>query len=422
MTTSWTTTSCEANGSRRNLRTQTSPPLVDADDPHHGPSPGARVAPDDDQKDHNVHHGQKKTQEHRRCHGCDRRARPAVLDSPTDEGTTMFSALRVGAALVSATALLLTGCGATADRAEPGASGASNQALSGVRVMVPNTPGGGYDTTARAAAKVMDETKIAKSTEVFNLAGAGGTVGLSRTVSEDGNGKLLMMMGLGVVGAQYTNKSQAKLDQTTPIAKLIEESGAIVVAKDSPYKTIDDLVTAWKANPKALAVGGGSSPGGPDHLLPMQLAQTVGIDPKDVNFVSYDGGGDLLPAILGGKIAFGASGFSEFLDQVEAGEVRVLAISGAERVPAIDAPTLKESGIDLEFTNWRGFVAPPGISDADKQALSAAVATMHQSQEWKDVLSKNGWTDAYLDDAQFSTFLTEQTTAVEDVLTKLGLA
>ena len=334
----------------------------------------------------------------------------------------MFSALRVGAALVSATALLLTGCGATADRAEPGASGASNQALSGVRVMVPNTPGGGYDTTARAAAKVMDETKIAKSTEVFNLAGAGGTVGLSRTVSEDGNGKLLMMMGLGVVGAQYTNKSQAKLDQTTPIAKLIEESGAIVVAKDSPYKTIDDLVTAWKANPKALAVGGGSSPGGPDHLLPMQLAQTVGIDPKDVNFVSYDGGGDLLPAILGGKIAFGASGFSEFLDQVEAGEVRVLAISGAERVAAIDAPTLKESGIDLEFTNWRGFVAPPGISDADKQALSAAVATMHQSQEWKDVLSKNGWTDAYLDDAQFSTFLTEQTTAVEDVLTKLGLA
>ena len=76
---------------------------------------------------------------------------------------------------------------------------------------------------------------------MFNLAGAGGTVGLSRTVSEKGNGKLLMMMGLGVVGAQYTNKSEAKLDQTTPIAKLIEESGAIVVAKNSPYKTI----TSW---------------------------------------------------------------------------------------------------------------------------------------------------------------------------------
>lgn len=333
----------------------------------------------------------------------------------------MFKQLRLGATLVAATALLVTGCGATADRAEPG-SATSDEALSGLRFMVPNTAGSGYDTTARAAAKVMDDIQVTKSVEVFNLAGAGGTVGLSRTVSEKGNGKLLMMMGLGVVGAQYTNKSEAKLDQTTPIAKLIEESGAIVVPKNSPYKTITDLVTAWKADPKAMSVGGGSSPGGPDHLLPMQLAQTVGIDPKEVNFVAYDGGGDLLPAILGGKVTFAASGFGEFLDQVEAGEVRVLAISGAERVDAVDAPTLKESGIDLVFTNWRGIVAPPEISDADKQALVSAVAKMHESQEWKEVLTKNGWTDAYLTEAEFGTYMSDQTTAVEDVLTKLGLA
>jgi len=334
----------------------------------------------------------------------------------------MFRRRTLAAGLLAASLALLTGCGATAAKSGSSDGAASGEALTGIRFMVPNTPGGGYDTTARAAAKVMDDIKVTKSTEVFNLAGAGGTVGLSRTVSEKGNGKLMMMMGLGVVGAQYTNKSTAKLDQTTPIAKLIEESGAIVVAKNSPYKTINDLVAAWKANPKAMAVGGGSSPGGPDHLLPMQLAQAVGIDPKEVNFVAYDGGGDLLPAVLGGKVAFGASGFSEFLDQVEAGEVRVLAISGAKRVDAIDAPTLKESGIDLEFTNWRGIVAPPGISDPDKQALTNAVSKMHESPEWKDVLTKNGWTDAYLTEAEFKTFLTEQTTQVEDVLTKLGLA
>ena len=332
--------------------------------------------------------------------------------------------LKVSAALAAAGALLVTaGCGATAKQAEPGAGTGAGQPLTGVRFMVPNTAGGGYDTTARAAAKVMDEIDATKNVEVFNLAGAGGTVGLSRTVSEKGNGQLLMMMGLGVVGAQYTNKSEAKLDQTTPIAKLIEESGAIVVPKDSPYQTINDLVAAWKANPKSMAVGGGSSPGGPDHLLPMQLAQAVGIDPKEVNFVSYDGGGDLLPALLGGKIAFGASGFGEFLDQVEAGEVRVLAISGAERVDAIkDAPTLTESGIDLVFTNWRGVVAPPEISDADKAALVGALTAMHASPEWKDVLAKNGWTDAYLPADEFAPFLTEQTTAVEDTLKKLGLA
>jgi len=332
----------------------------------------------------------------------------------------MFTKLKTTLAAVAAASLLLSGCGATADSGDAGS--AASGPISGLRLMVPNTAGGGYDTTARAAAKVMDDLELTRNAEVFNLAGAGGTVGLSRTVSEQGNGKLLMMMGLGVVGAQYTNNSDATLDQTVPVAKLIEESGAIVVAKNSPYRTIDDLVKAWKADPGSLAVGGGSSPGGPDHLLPMQLAETVGIDPKKVNFVSYDGGGDLLPAILGGKIAFGASGFGEFLDQVEAGEVRVLAISGPNRVEAVDAPTLKESGIDLEFTNWRGVVAPPGISDADKAALVTVLTTMHGSPEWQEVLTTNGWTDAFVTGDAFGSYLQDQTKRVEDTLSTLGLA
>ncbi len=333
----------------------------------------------------------------------------------------MFRKLKLGIGMLAAGTLLLSGCGATASQ-DAGSSADPSQPITGLRLMVPNTAGSGYDTTARAAAKVMEDTKVTADTEVFNLAGAGGTVGLSRTVSEEGNGKLLMMMGLGVVGAQYTNKTEQKLDQTTPIAKLIEESGAIVVPKDSPYTSIEDLVAAWKKDPQGLAVGGGSSPGGPDHLLPMQLAQTVGIDPKQVNFVSYDGGGDLLPAILGGKVAFAASGYGEFLDQVEAGQVRVLATSGPSRVSAVDAPTLKESGIDLEFTNWRGVVAPPGISEADKTALVSAVTKMHDSPEWKEVLTTNGWTDAFVTGDEYGAYMVDQTKRVEDVLTKLGLA
>jgi putative tricarboxylic transport membrane protein len=332
----------------------------------------------------------------------------------------MFTKFRFGVGLLAAGTILLSGCGATAKQ-DPGGSVDSSQPITGLRFMVPNTAGSGYDTTARAAAKVMDDTKVTSNVEVFNLAGAGGTVGLSRTVSEKGNGKLLMMMGLGVVGAQYTNKTEQKLDQTTPIAKLIEESGAIVVPKDSPYTTIEELVAAWKKDPKSLAVGGGSSPGGPDHLLPMQLAKTVGIDPKQVNFISYDGGGDLLPAILGGKVAFAASGYGEFLDQVEAGQIRVLAISGPSRVEAVDAPTLTESGIDLVFTNWRGVVAPPGISEADKTALVSAVTKMQDSPEWKEVLTKNGWTDAFATGDEFATYMSDQTKRVEDVLTTLGL-
>ncbi|MEV1170638.1 tripartite tricarboxylate transporter substrate binding protein [Nonomuraea sp. NPDC049784] len=323
-------------------------------------------------------------------------------------------------ALAALSMLALSACGATAAK-QPG-TGASG-AVSGLRIMVPNTPGGGYDTTARTAAKVMEDTKIASGVQVFNLPGAGGTVGLQRTINEKGNGKLAMLMGLGVAGASYASKSEATLTQTTPIAKLIEEAGAIVVSKDSPYQTINDLVEAWKKDPKKVTVGGGSSPGGPDHLLPMQLAKAVGIDPKQVNFVAYAGGGELLPALLGNKIAFGASGYGEFLDQVEAGTVRVLAVTSAEPIEVVkDVPTLKASGIDLVFSNWRGIVAPPGISDADKKTWIDAVTRMHDSQEWKTELTKRGWTDSFLTGDQFTTYLAEQDKSVAAILSELGLA
>ncbi|MEU5154662.1 tripartite tricarboxylate transporter substrate binding protein [Glycomyces sp. NPDC021274] len=309
-------------------------------------------------------------------------------------------------------------CGMTADD-----GGSDGGPLTGLRIMVPNSPGGGYDTTARSIARIMEDEQIAKAVEVFNLEGAGGTVGLQRTVSESGNGDLAMQMGLGVVGASYTQNSEAKLTGTTPLAKLVEESGAIVVPAASPFQTMDDLVAAWSGDLSGVTVGGGSSPGGPDHLLPMQLAMAVGIDPTQVNYVSYDGGGELLPALLGEKIAFGASGVGEFIDQIDAGQLRVLAVSGAARVDVVpDAPTFAESGIELEFTNWRGWVAPPGIEDADRDKWLDALTAMHDSAAWQDELAKQGWTDAFITGDDFADFLTEQDATVAATLQELGLA
>jgi putative tricarboxylic transport membrane protein len=319
--------------------------------------------------------------------------------------------------LAAGLALAATGCGVTSDD-----SGSGDEAsISGDQIMVPNSPGGGYDVTARTAAAVMEDEGIAEALEVFNLEGAGGTVGLARMINESGNGDLAMLMGLGVVGASYTNETDASLGDTTPLAQLIEEPGAVMVEKDSPYETIEDLVAAWTADPASVTVGGGSSPGGPDHLLPMQLADAVGIDPVDVNYVAYDGGGDLLPAILGNKLDFATSGPGEFLDQINSGELRVLATTGEERLDTVDAPTLTESGIDLVFTNWRGIVAPPEISDADKDAWVSALEEMHDSEGWQQALEDNGWTDAFTTGDEFATFMEEQDQRVVDTLTQLGL-
>ena len=316
-----------------------------------------------------------------------------------------------GAAILAMVAA--TGCGSS--------TGDSKSGSGSLRIMVPNSPGGGYDTTARVAAKIMEDEGIKSNVQVFNLEGAGGTVGLSRTVQSKGAGDQLMLMGLGVVGAVFTNNSKSTLADTTPIARLISEPDIVVVPTKSKYKTLDQLVTDWKANPKKFPVGGGSSPGGPDHLAPHLLADKVGIDPTQVNYVSYDGGGPLLAALLNGEIKFGASGVGEYKDQIEAGQLRVLAVTSTDRVPGLDAPTLKEQGVDLEFVNWRGLVAPPGISAADKKNLIDQVTKLHNTYAWKQAGKKNGWTDAFMPGKEFADYIQSENQRVKDVLTKLGL-
>lgn len=318
----------------------------------------------------------------------------------------------------AAVALLLaatfaTGCGVT--------RGDDPAGMHRLRMMVPNSPGGGYDLTARTAVKIMEDDDLTGRVEVFNVIGAGGTVAMARLMNERGNGDLMMTMGLGVVGATYTNGSNIKASDATAIAKLIEDPGAIFVPADSPFRTVGDFVAAWKADPSKVTIGGGSSPGGPDHLFPMELAKTVGVDPKSVNFITYDGGGDLLTALLGKKITAGTSSPGELIDQIEAGTLRVLAVSSNERVEGVDAPTLKESGIDLTFANWRGVLAPPGISDQSKQSMVKLLEDLHGTEQWKEALVKNGWTDAFMTGAAFEQFLVDQDNRVSSTLTELGL-
>ena len=318
-----------------------------------------------------------------------------------------------------ALALAASACGDSGGGSGGGGGGGGQ--VTGLEILVGTAPGGGFDQTARVAAKAMEDANLARNVQVQNLAGAGGTIALQKLVNSKGNGDLIQQMGLGVVGSVYTNKSEATLEQTTPLARLTEEPEIVVVNKDSPYQSFDQLLAAWKADPGKVSVGGGSSPGGPDHLAPMLMAQTVGIDPKQVNFVSFDGGGELLAAVLGNQVGFGVTGVGETKDQIEAGEIRALAVTSAEPVEGLDAKTLKEQGVDLEFTNWRGMVAPPELQEGDKTALVELVTKMHDSQEWKDAMATNGWTDAFITGDEFGAFIASENQRVGDVLSELGL-
>jgi putative tricarboxylic transport membrane protein len=319
----------------------------------------------------------------------------------------------VVALLVVGIAAGTSACGVTRGGDEPG-----NRRL---RMMIPNSPGGGYDVTGRAAVHVMEDEDLTGRFEVSNVIGASGSVAMQRLLNEDGADDLMMTMGLGVVGAVYTNKSAARVTDSTPLARLIEEQEGLMVPADSPFETVDDLVEAWRADPSSVVVGGGSTAGGPDHLFPMQLADTIGVEPRDVRYISYDGGGPLTAALLGSKIDVGTTGPSEVEGQLADGSLRMLATSGAERLPESDVPTLSESGVDLVFTNWRGVFAPPGISEATRDELTGLLEEMHDSPEWQEQLEANNWIDAFATGEDFEVFLDEQETRVEDTLKELGL-
>jgi len=333
--------------------------------------------------------------------------RPLTRHGPRRTGTRAVATL----AALSSALLLATGCGVT--------RGAQSNDMT---MLIPNSPGGGYDQTGRAAIAVMENDDITGgSFEVTNVIGAGGSVAMTRLMNAEGDERIMMTAGLGVVGSLYSFGAPYKLDDATPLAQLIEDQEGVLVPADSPYQSIEDLVKAWQDDPGSIVVGGGSSPGGPDHLFPMQLATAVDIDARDVRYVVYDGGGPLTSALLGSKIDVGFSGVGEFTGQLESGELRLLAVSGEERLEGIDAPTLVESGIDLVFTNWRGVLAPPGIPDDVRDEHIALLEEMHATPAWQEALETNGWVDAFVTGDEFEEFLVEQDERVAGTLDELGL-
>lgn len=318
--------------------------------------------------------------------------------------------LRIFAALAALSLGALTGCG--------GQSGTN--ASGTLRIMAPASPGGGWDQTSRTAEQAFKTATPDRKVEVFNVPGAGGTIGLAQLAGEKGNGNLLMTMGLVMVGAIEQNKSKVTLAETTPIAKLTEEYEIVVVPADSPFKTLADMVTAWKADPSKVSISGGSA-GGTDHIVAGLMAKAAGVDPKQVNYIAHSGGGEALNELLGNKVSAGISGVGEFAEHVKSGKLRALGVTSGERISGLDAPTLKEGGLDVVLANWRGFVAPGGLSDADKKALTDLVTKMHDSQTWKDAVAKNGWIDSFQTGQQFTDYLNAEQTRVKAVIAEMGL-
>ena len=325
--------------------------------------------------------------------------------------TTRRTILKGAAATVSAAALPF-GLAHTARAQAPAA----------LQIFVPAAPGGGWDSTARTIELAMKTDGIAKDFKLEHAPGAGGAVWLPKFLStKKGQPDALMVAGMVMVGALVANKSPVSMKSLTPVARLTGEAEVLVVPAQSPIKSMKEWVDAFKADPGKMSVAGGSA-GGTDHILMGMIAKALGKEPKAVSYVAFAGGGPATAAILGNQVSSGVSGWGEFAEQIKAGKMRALAISSDQRLAGFDVPTLKESGVDVELSNWRGVFGAPDIKPEQQQALVDLVKRMIEGPTWQAELKKKDWSSIPLYGADYGRYLDAEIQRITGILKDLGLA
>lgn len=303
------------------------------------------------------------------------------------------------------------------------ASGISSAAdVDKLHFLIPGGAGGGWDGTARGTGEALTKSGIVGTASYENMSGGGGGKAIGYLIENaKSNEGTLMVNSTPIVIRSLVGRFPHNFRDLTMIAGTIGDYAAFVVSKDSPIKSFKDLVAAYKTNPKDVAIGGGSVPGGMDHIVVAMAMQAAGEDPTKVKYIPYDAGGKAMAALLSGEIKALSTGFSEAVGMDKAGEARIIAVTSTARVDAApNAMTLKEQGIDAEFVNWRGFFGAPGLPADKVAAYRGAIAKMYDTPEWEAVRARNGWVNIHNPGDKFTAFLENQETVIKDLMKQLG--
>ena len=344
----------------------------------------------------------------------------------------MFSIKKISAVMCAGALALSLGACSSSSKETAGSNTAKKEESTGyptkaISVVAPSGAGGGWDLTARSFTKVLSETKLVNQPlTVENKPGGGGAVFMAEYATQQAeNNEMLFVSSPPIIinNLKKEGNSPYGYKNTTPLAQLTKDYGAIVVKTDSKFKDLTSVLDEVKKDPTKLTFAGGSAPGSMDHLISILPAYKYGVDPTKIKYVSYDGGGEAITALLGGNadvIGTDASSVKEFL---KAGKVRVLAITSNERLTGDfkDVPTAKEQGVDAEFTIWRGIFGPEKMSKEAKTYWEKTIDKLVQTPEWKQEVQTQGWELEYKNSTDFKKFLEDQNKQVEQLLTALGM-
>ncbi|MFY0679001.1 MAG: tripartite tricarboxylate transporter substrate binding protein [Thalassovita sp.] len=299
-------------------------------------------------------------------------------------------------------------------------------AASAAECIAPANPGGGWDFTCRQIGKIMyDIGAVDKPVQVTNMSGAGGGLAYGHVVAERGEDKDLIVAASSATSTRLAQNAYAGMtaDQVRFVGAIGADPGVIVVAADSPYQSLGDLLDAIKSDPSSVAFAGGSAVGGFDHLKPLMALQRAGFtDITKVKYIGVDGGADAITQTVGGFTQAMSGDMSEVVGFLKSGDVRAIAVFTEERVPGFeDIPTAKEQGYDVVAVNWRGLYVPKDVSDDTFNMWADRLQAVADSKEWKEAMAANGLAPFTKVGGDFQSYVDEVVLEVRQLSKDLGV-
>ncbi|MEB7725586.1 tripartite tricarboxylate transporter substrate binding protein [Mammaliicoccus fleurettii] len=277
-----------------------------------------------------------------------------------------------------------------------------------VEIVAPASPGGGWDTTARAIQKIMmDENLTKQNINVINKPGGGGEIGWQYLKTRSPN--TISINSSLLLSNNELGLSDLSTDDLTPIAILATEWISLTASNKSNLSSGKEVMEKLKDDPESLTIGVAPGLGNNDHLAFVQAAKAYGVDVDKIDFLVYKSGGDLQTALLGGHVDVASTSVSEVKEQHQIGKLKILAVTSDEPVEGIEeVPTWKEQGVDVVFPHWRGVMGPKDMTPEQIAYWDKTIKKVVKSKSWQTIRKNNDWQNFYKDSKESKEFLEDQ--------------
>lgn len=294
-----------------------------------------------------------------------------------------------------------------------------------VEIISATAAGGAVDKANRTVQKIWQEKRILEVTSaVVNKPGGGNTIAWNYINQHAGDGHYVSIAPYTILTNRIIGMSPLSYTDFTPIALLFDEYITVAVRADSPIKNAQDLVERLRKDPSSLSIAVASALGNHIHVGIATPLKTAGVDIKKLKVVAFKSSGESVTALLGGHIDVVSSTTPNVLGQLQAGKIRVLAITSANRQTGALAgvPTWKEQGVNIEFNASQGAIGPKGLSAAQIAFWENAFMRLSQTDEWKKELEANNWQSNFRNTRDTVRYYESEYAEMKAVLSELGLA